>query len=185
MGYAIDPHRSWLALLDAAELEPDARCRQLVLEVAWHMEAEIKGQLEPLMATLTAEPVYHFWGGGAPSRLEGREAVAGFYSAMFSTGGQQFEVVIDRVIAARDHVVTEGQVKQVFKGATLIAMGVSNVEGVQVADESLWLTNAQLVTVWPADADGKLIGEDIYFGVDPMTTLAPISADDLPPYYQL
>jgi hypothetical protein len=64
-------------------------------------------------------------------------------------------------------------------------MGISEVEGRSITDDSLWLTDAQLLTLWPADTEGKLIGEDIYFGVDPMTTLAPITADQLPLYYQL
>ena len=185
MSYAIDPHNSWLALSDAAERESDDRVRQLILCVRDHMEAEIKGQLEPLMATLTAQPVYHFWGNREPMQLKGRDAVAAFYSGMFAAGGQQFEVVIEKVLATSDHVVTEGRVKQVYKGSTLAAMGITEVGGRAVSDRSLWLSNAQLVTLWPADAEGSLIGEDIYFGVDPMKTLIPISADQLPPYYKL
>ena len=64
----IDPHRSWLALAARASQEPNPRRRGLLLKVRDHMESEIKGQLEPLMATLTADPVYHFWG-NAPSVL--------------------------------------------------------------------------------------------------------------------
>lgn len=185
MSYAIDPHKSWLALADAAALETDDRARKLILCVRDHMEAEITGQLEPLMATLTDHPVYHFWGNREPMRLEGRDAVAAFYSGMFAAGGQQFEVVVEKVLATPDHVITEGRVKQVYKGATLAAMGITEVGGNAVREDGLWLSDAQLVTLWPADAQGKLIGEDIYFGVDPMKTLTPIAADRLPPYYKL
>ncbi|MCP5180961.1 MAG: nuclear transport factor 2 family protein [Pseudomonadales bacterium] len=185
MGYAIDPHKSWLPLLAAADSEKDPRRAQLIREVAVHMETEITGQLEPLMATLTAEPVYHFWGNGQPMVLEGRETIRGFYANMMAAGGQQFEVVVERVIADTNHVVTEGRVKQVYRGTALRAMGVTEVGGTAVSDDSLWLSDAQLITVWPADAAGKLIGEDIYFGVEPMKTLKPITASDLPPYYVL
>lgn len=185
MSYAIDPHKSWLALADAAARETDDRCRALILCVRDHMEAEIRGELEPLMATLTDQPVYHFWGNREPMQLQGRDAVAAFYSGLFAAGGQQFEVVVEKVLATRDHVITEGRVKQVYKGATLIAMGVTEIGGKTVSKDSLWLSDAQLVTLWPADAQGRLIGEDIYFGVDPMKTLTPIAADRLPPYYKL
>ncbi len=185
MKYAIDPHNSWLALEEAAQREQDDRCRALILTVRDHMEAEIKAQLEPLMETLTAEPIYHFWGNSGPMVLQGRKTVADFYSGMFAAGSQQFEVVLEKVLATADHVITEGRVKQVYKGTALVAMGISEVEGRSITDDSLWLTDARLLTLWPADAEGKLIGEDIYFGVDPMTTLAPITADQLPPYYQL
>ena len=185
MPYAIDPHASWLPLEAAAAREPDPRRAALVREVGKHMEAEIKGQLEPLMATLTAEPVYHFWGNGTPMVLRGRDAVAGFYAGMFATGREQFEVVVEKIIANQDNVVTEGQVKQVNRGRDLKASGMTHVGDVAIADDDLWLSNAQLVTVWPADADGKLIGEDIYFGVNPMQTLRRINRDELPPYYRL
>jgi len=185
MPYAIDPHTSWQALARAAQTETDTRRAGLIREVGRHMEAEIKGQLEPLMATLTSEPIYHFWGNGAPMVLQGRDAVASFYSGMFARGGQQFQVVVDKVMASNDNVVTEGQVRQVNKGRDLRAQGLTRVGDVEVQDDDLWLSNAQLVTVWPADAAGKLIGEDIYFGQSPLQTLKRISAEDLPPYYKL
>lgn len=185
VAYAIDPHRSWLPLEQAAAAESNPRRAGLIREVGKHMEAEINGRLDELMATLTAEPVYHFWGRGDATVLEGAEAVRAFYGGMFSVGGEQFEVVVDKVIASDDHVVTEGQVKIVYKGADLAAQGIAEVAGSPVDEAALYLSCAQLVTVWPADADGKLIGEDIYFGEDPMTTLARIEPDQLPPYFNL
>ena len=104
---------------------------------------------------------------------------------MFATGGQQFEVVVDKVIANDDHVVTEGQVKQVHRGPALLAMGMPKVGDVAVGEDDLWLGAAQLVTLWPADAAGKLIGEDIYFGASPLAALRRITPQELPPYYQL
>ena len=94
-----DPHTSWLALQDKAAATNNATHKALLTEVAKHMEAEIKGQLEPLMATLQPEPIYHFWQiGGQKMILEGYDAVAGFYSNMFTTGGQQFQVICDKII---------------------------------------------------------------------------------------
>ena len=80
----IDPHASWKPLREHAETLSNTRQKQLVNEVANHMEAEIKGQLEPLMATLTAEPVYHFWRVSDVNMvLNGYEEVSNFYSNMF------------------------------------------------------------------------------------------------------
>ena len=56
----IDPHKSWLPLREKANEIENINHKKLLNEVANHMEAEIKGQLEPLMNTLTAEPVYLF-----------------------------------------------------------------------------------------------------------------------------
>jgi hypothetical protein len=183
--HAIEPHASWLPLERAAAAEPDPRRAALIREVARHMETEIKGQLEPLMATLTGEPVYHFWGNGPHMVLQGRDAVAGFYAGLFATGHQQFEVVVEKIIANANNVVTAGRVKQVHVGRDLRAQGITHVRDVEVGDDDLWLADAQLITVWPADADGKLVGEDIYFGENPMQTLRRIERGDLPSYFKL
>jgi len=181
-----DPHSSWLPLRERAAATEHPRHKRLLEEVANHMEAEINGRLEPLMATLTAEPIYHFWRVGPQNMvLQGYDAVAGFYSNMFASGGEQFHVVLDRIIVDDGGVITEGQVRQVYKREALKAMGITEVNNQSIDDHPLWLSNAQLITVWPADADAKLVGEDIYFGEDPMTTLQPIAAEDLPDYYKL
>ena len=185
MTYAINPHQSWLALEARAAQEGNLRRKALITEVRNHMEHEIKGQLDALMDTLTANPIYHFWGNGEPLVIRGREAVRAFYAGMFQTGGQQFEVVVDKVIASDDHVITEGQVKQVHKGEALLAMNVTQVGDAGVQGGDLWLGGAQLVTLWPADADGKLVGEDIYFGASPLANLRKIEPKDLPPYFKL
>jgi hypothetical protein len=181
----IEPHASWLPLDMRARAESDPRVRTLLTAVRDHMEHEIRGQLEPLMATLTAEPVYHFWNPAGSFKLEGRAAVAGFYTNMIAAGGNQFEVVVRKIVADRSNVITEGQVKQVQTGAALIAAGRKEIAGAPVKPDELFLTCAQLVTVWPADADGKLVGEDIYFGEDALATAVRITRADLPPYHRL
>ncbi len=183
MGFAINPHNSWLALEERAKAETNPRRKALVTAVRDHMEYEIKGQLEPLMSTLTSEPIYHFWGQAEPSVIAGRDAVRAFYSNMFDTGGQQFEVVVDKIVVSDNHVVTEGQVKQVHRGASLIAVGLNEVKGKPVAQDDLFVTRAQLVTLWPGDADDKLIGEDIYFGSNAFADVRKITPEALPPYY--
>ena len=35
------------------------------------------------------------------------------------------------------------------------------------------------------DSDLKLVGEDIYFGENPMETLKPINEDEIPDYYKI
>ena len=178
----IEPHRSWLALESHLEKVTSPAARNLVTQVRDHMEYEIKGELEPLMNTLTAEPVYHFWSQGMV--LEGREAVHGFYTNLIASGANQFEVVIDTVVADDHHVVTEGQVRQVYTGKELKGMGRTEVDGKPVEDSDLFMTTTQLVTVWPGASDGKLVGEDIYFGGDPFSSLVRLSPDDLPEYYE-
>ena len=180
----IDPHQSWLALeLRAAETE-NANHRALLTQVRDHMEYEIKGQIEPLMGTLISDPVYHFWNDN-PFILKGYDQIRGFYDGMISAGSTQFQVVLDRIFVDDGGVITEGQVKQVYRGAAASAMGLVELDGRPVDAEELILTNTQLITVWPAGENNKLVGEDIYFGENPLKNASRISEEDLPDYYQL
>jgi hypothetical protein len=171
----IDPYQSWGPLEARLATETSQRARTPIKEVRDHMEYEIKGQLEPLMSTLTAEPIYHFWGQGM---------VLGFYGGMIAAGGNQFEVVVDNIIADDNRVVTEGQVKQVYTGKELKGMGMTELLDATINDADLFMTTTQLITVWPGAADDKLLGEDIYFGGDPFANAEKITADDLPDYYR-
>ncbi len=166
-----DPHRSWGPLAERAAAETNPRRKQLLIAVRDHMEHEIKGHLEPLMATLTAAPVYHFRGAYPAMTLTGREAVTEFYRNMIAAGGNNFEVLTTRIVVDDDAVVTEGAVKQVYPGKALIDMGKNEVDGKPVDAEARYLSTTAIITVWPADPDGKLIGEDIYFGDAPLTHL--------------
>lgn len=180
----INPWNSWQPLENRWRQETNPRIATLVKAVRDHMEYEIKGEIDALMGTLTAEPIYHFWGGPQNMVLQGRAMVEGFYKGMIAAGGNQFEVVVDKIIADTANVVTEGQVKQVRTGKELKAQGVNEINGIAIGDKDLYLTTAQLVTVWPGDAEGKLVGEDIYFGEDAMKRVEKITAADLPSYYR-
>ena len=101
------------------------------------------------------------------------------------TGGEQFEVVTKRIIVNDDGVITEGKVKQVYTKDNLKIMGLTADTFSKIDTSDLWLSNTQLITVWPSDPDLKLVGEDIYFGENPMETLKPISENEIPDYYKI
>ena len=180
----IDPHQSWLALEARAEQESNDLHRALLIGVRDHMEHEIRGDLEPLMATLVPEPVYHFWSEN-PFVLEGHAAVRGFYENMFAMGGNQFQVIVDRILVDDGGVVTEGQVKQVYRGAQIVAMGMNELQGTAIVEDDLILATTQLITVWPAGDGAKLVGEDIYLAHSPLRNAQRIRKDALPAYYRL
>jgi len=180
-----DPHASWHSLHERATQTANSKHKGLLEEVAKHMEAEITAQFEPLMATLAPEPIYHFWRLGAENgTLQGYDEVAAFYQNMFANNAQQFQVVAKRIMVDDGGVITEGKVRSVYQSSTLTAMGVTTAADQPIEHHELWLSNTQLITVWPAAPDGKLMGEDIYFGEDPMSTLQPIRRDELPAYFR-
>ena len=117
--------------------------------------------------------------------LNGYEEVSNFYSNMFENGGEQFEVVTERIIVDDQGVITEGKVKQVYTQENLKTMGLTSETFNELENSDLWVSNTQLITVWPSDPDAKLVGEDIYFGENPMETLKPINEYEIPDYYKI
>jgi limonene-1,2-epoxide hydrolase len=161
-------YRAVQARLDA---ESEPRRRKLLQEVRDHIRAEVEGRLDDLMATLTADPVYHNWGTGEENGPKGRENVRTFYEGMIAGGANLFEFDVKRIFVDEGGVVTEGRLRQRFPGAIVRAMGVSEVGGEPVDPAASYITEMQLLTVWPGDAEGKLVGEDIYFGTPLMGNL--------------
>lgn len=176
----IDPTRTWAAVEAAYEAENDPRHKQLLKEVRNHMKTEVCGEIDPLMATLTAEPQYHIWGQGPEAGPKGRAAVRAFYEALIGSGGNLFEFNVAKIVVNDNAVVTEGRLRNAYAGAVVLAAGVTEVNGEPVDANAKYVGNAQLLTVWPADPDGKLIGEDIYFGSSPFAHLEKLAPEDEP-----
>jgi limonene-1,2-epoxide hydrolase len=166
-----DPERSWQSLEERIKIEKDPRCRQLLEQVRDHLRTEIRGEFEALMATLVDDPQYHLWGIGEEVGPKGREAVATFYTDMIASGGNHFEFEIRRIVVDHDAVVTEGVFRALMPGAAVVASGISEVSGAPVDADARYVSENQILTVWPAAEDGRIKGEDIYFGSPPLSSL--------------
>jgi hypothetical protein len=176
----VDPTRTWAAVEAAYAAETNPRHKKLLKEVRDHMKTEVCGEIELLMATLTAEPQYHIWGTGPDRGPKGRQAVRAFYEMLIASGGNLFEFNVEKIVVNDNAVVTEGRLRNTHPGAALLAAGVTQVNGEPVDADARYVSNAQLLTVWPADPDGKLIGEDIYFGSNPFDLLEKLAPGDVP-----
>jgi len=172
-----DPDQSWAALDRRLEAEKDPRRRKLLTQVRDHMCAEITGRLDELMATLTDEPQYHFRGVGFDMGPKGREAVHTFYAEMIANGGNRFMFDVQRIVVDEHAVVTEGFMRAATSGADLIATGVTEVEERPVEADARYLSENRILTVWPADESGRLIGEDIWFGSTPNSSLTRLPVE--------
>ncbi len=162
-----DPDQSWGALERRMETEQDPRRKLLLTQVRDHMRTEITGQLDGLMATLIDEPEYHFRGLGFDMGPKGQSNVYTFYKDMIAGGGNRFQFDIQRIVVDENTVVTEGFMRSLARGADLIASGVSEVKGEPIDAGARYVSENLILTVWPADADGRLVGEDIWFGSTP------------------
>ncbi len=167
-----DPEQSWAPLDRRIEQESDARCRQLLEQVRDHMRVEILGDHESLMATLVDEPRYHFWGVPVEGGPKGRAAVHEFYRQMIEGGGNWFHFDIQRIVVDHDSVVTEGSMRQKVPGAAIAASGIEEVAGEPLDPEATYLAESHILTVWPMSEDGRILGEDIYFGSPPLERLS-------------
>ena len=138
-------------------VEADSRARLLLENVRNHMRAELREQLDPVMATLVDDPIYHFHGMPGFETLRGRKAVADYYRNMFAAGRMGAEFQVERIIADHDTVVTEGTM--ISLGGSPKKMGTDPLVGHMTS-----VIRTPLLVVWPAAADGRLIGENIYLG---------------------
>ncbi len=165
------PEKTWLPVEQRMEDETNPRIRSNLEEVRNHMRAEIRGEHGPLMETLTQDPQYHMWGLPEETGPKGREVVSEFYENMIATGGNRFHFDVRLICADERSVVTEGVMRTLFTGQVVKAMGIEEVEGEAVEDKDEYVSEWQILTVWPIDEAGKIIGEDIYFGSTPMKTI--------------
>ena len=157
-----DPVRERLAA------EQDPTLRRNLETVLRHMEAEAAGDLETLLSTLTDDCAYvaHAQPGVPESNPVGKDAVRRLYEQMYTPGAMTIAFDVDRVVADRDTVVTEGTMRVAFPGTTLAAMGVE----VDDADAS-YLVQTHTVVLWPMDGQGLARGEESYSSADAMTRI--------------
>ena len=153
----LDCRNNWRMLDELLEKEKSTDKRHMLGQIKLHMQTETGGDLDGLMNTLTAEPIYHQWGAdGSESGPKNRAELEEFYRNLIASGANQFEYAIERVVVGADCVVTEGDIRIPFSGEMLQSMGL------KVDVDARYATAGRCVTFWPFDADGKIIGEDIY-----------------------
>ena len=167
-----EPENTWLAVEARMQSESNPRIRANLEEVRNHMRSEIQGDHAALMATLTDDPQYHMWGTPVESGPKGRENVSVFYEGMIASGGNRFHFEVDRIVADEDAVVTEGRMRSLMPGIALKGSGVEAVDGEPVDDAAEYVAEWQILTVWPIAENGRIIGEDIYFGSNPMQNVS-------------
>jgi hypothetical protein len=175
----IDPNRTWAPLEKRLADETDPVLRRNLEVVIRHQKAEAYGDLDALMATLAAEPVYRL---GAPDnpRLHprGTEEVRAYYAAFVASGATQLVHDIDRHADDRNHILTDGVMRMAYPGKLLAAMGI------EVADtDAYYLYEVRMCIIWVLDDDGQVIGEESYTDRDGFAGIADrkLAASDIAP----
>lgn len=178
----LDPNKIWGLLEErlAAETDPVVR-RNLELVIA-HGKAEATLDLEGVLATLCPNPRYvaHTSPDVALVNPTTTEGVRAFYQAtIVDTDAHRIEHDVDRVIADRTAVYTEGVVKIAYPGRVLAARGIS------VDDpDAYYLYTSRMAIVWPVDPEsGLLVGEESWVERDGFHGIAErkITLDEVEP----
>lgn len=175
----IDPKKSWAALEERLARETDPTLRRNLEIVITHSKAEARGDLDALMATLSADPAYRLGKPGDPGmRPRGHDEIRTFYSDFIASGATRLQHDVDRLAVDRDCVVTDGPMRMAYPGRTLLAMGI------EVDDpDAYYLYETRMAIVWPIDEHGRIIGEESYTDRDGFAGIVDrkLDADDIAP----
>ena len=169
---------SWQLLVDRLAAETDPRRRANLEIVARHVDAEVRGDLDALMATLTTTPIYRYLGATASSGPVGAEAVRAYYAKSVETGKNRLEFEIDNVVVDEHAVVTGGVFRHAYVGSELRSRGHDEST---VRDPDAWyLVQYRAIVLWPISAsDGLIAGEDVYIAEAPRVE-RQLSEDEAP-----
>lgn len=156
------------------------RHRAMLERIREHASAELVGDLQGLMGTLSEQPAYHFWGPDGDWGPKGRNGVEAFYSNFVASGQQFLEVDCERIVVDNDCIVLEAVLKAIVPGAVMAENPLA--ASLNVEPDRHYLMTTRNVTFWPFDADLMLIGEDSYSGGP--TSVRVLEDEELPEGYK-
>jgi hypothetical protein len=175
----IDPTLTWRKVEQRLARETDPRRRRNLETVLAHMKAEMRGDLDGLMATVAEGAHYHAYGTPDPRfSPKGKAAVRDFYAAYVASGAHRLEFDVDRLLVDDECVLTEGVMRIAYPGALLKMLGHAIDD-----PDAFYLFETRMCTLWPMDANGLVLGEDTYVGGDGFEGIAArkLRPEDLPP----
>ena len=181
MALHFDPSRTYTDFDPYIESAANPRQRRMLSIVRDHAKAEVERSLDGLMATLVANPEYHFWVMGKDMGPKGYDAVRSYYNDYVASGGGVLESTIERLIVDDGCVVQDGYIRN------LVPSDVARRRGYPIpSDVAHVIVTFRSLVLWPFD-DGDdesclLLGEDSYAPLD-LDAWEPVDGADLPDYY--
>jgi hypothetical protein len=176
----IDPRVTFRKVEERLEWETDPVLRRNLDTLLTHMKAEMAGDIDGLLVTLSDDVHYHAYGSDDPlANAVGRDQVRAFYDRFIGSGAGQLQLDIDRLVVDKDCILTEGVMRIAYPGRTLRAMDID------VDDEhAYYMYEARMATLWPFDENGLARGEDTYTGSDGFAGIAErkLAPDDIVQY---
>ena len=175
----IDPRVTFRKVEERLETESDPVLRRNLETLLTHMKAEMAGDVDGLLVTLTDDVHYHAYGSDDPvSNPVGRDQVRAFYDRFIGSGAGQLQLDIDRLVVDKECILTEGLMRIVYPGRTL----------------RRWVSTSTTTTpttctrpAWPRSGRSTRTGsrgEDTYTGGDGFAGIADrkLAPDDIVQY---
>lgn len=172
-----DQSLSWQALEARLAITENPRHRQLLQLVIDHAKAEAVGDVDGLMASLVADPAYHFWSNAGDYGPKGYDGVRQYYEAFWRSGGAVFTYPMERIVVDDSTICHEGVL------TTLAPWEVAKERGYSIPEEDgHYLLRMRVVVFWPFDDEGLALGEDSYGAVS-ADDFERVPSDELPQVY--
>jgi hypothetical protein len=177
----LDVTKNWRLAAERLAVETDPRRRQVLAVIVEHGQAEAAADLDRLMATVSADPRYHFWGPAGDTGPKGRAPLREYYGGLLANDCHRIEFDVDRLFVDAGGAFTEGWLRIAWPGRVLQAMG----QGADVVDDpdAYYLYESRNVIIWVVDDEGKVVGEDSYNDGRGFTTLRKLDPAELPEPY--
>ena len=168
---------SWRGLEERLARTTNPRHRKMLETVIEHAQAESRGDVDGLMATLHEDPQYHFWGGGRDWGPKGAAGVRAYYEDFVASGAGFFESDKVRIVVDDDNVVTESVMRQLVPGS------IAQQRGYAIPDvNGHYIVTARTAIFWPFDESCTLVAEDSY-GSSDVREWSQVPDDELPSDY--
>lgn len=175
--FDLDQSATWQALEARLERADGARQRAILQTVIDHAKAEAAGDVDGLMATLVAEPQYHFWTPLGDVGPKGHEAVRRYYEDYVASGAAVFSAPPDRIVVDDDSIAYECTM------TTLAPWEVASARGYAIPEEAgHYALDMRTALFWTFDQHALAFGEDTYSAIAP-DAFVRVDDRDLPPVY--
>jgi hypothetical protein len=173
-------------LLAKAERLESPRLRRMIAVFSEHTQAEIDGDLDRVMATMTPDPIFYVHHPLGDSGPKGWDAVKAMYAEMFATGMNFMEMDYQRIVVDDEAVVVEFKQRKLLPGGVLTPgsgwAAALQDRGERADPDAHYLSEGRVVVIAPFDDQCRMMGEHSFSGPKPV--LRKLAPDELPAAYR-
>jgi hypothetical protein len=169
-----------------AERLESPRLRQMIAVFSEHTAAEIDGDLDRVMATMTPDPIFYVHHPSGDSGPKGWDAVKAMYAEMFASRMNYMEMDYQCIVVDDDTVMVEFKQRKIIPGR-LLTPGSAWTDAVEEGGERVdpaayYLSQGRAVVIAPFDAQCRMMGEHSFGGPKPV--VRRLAAEELPGAYR-